>query len=301
MRNFRRFQIISLERTRLIDHFDCQAHIQTKRLIMNFIKRCLIQFPLLTTILLVLVGVAVIRIPTQIFSDAITELYIPWLGVLGRSIGSCIFIGIMLKFSWAREAGISQSYNLWHKRWFIIISPMLIIGLINFTGVQWNALQISWLSLITLLSDNIAVGLFEETMMRGFAFYVLYRAWQHQSNGIYKAAIAQALIFGLLHLFNLASGFQVDVIAQVIYATLLGIGFAGVVAYTRTIWTAVFAHSFINIIGSINTTLNPNYIDSPNSVASYIILTTIILVLVTLPGLWCLKKANDLKFEGATV
>ena len=202
---------------------------------MNFIKRCLIQFPLLATVLLVFLGVAVAKAPTLLFSDLLADPSSLWLGTLGRLLASFVFISLMFKCGWAKDAGISQPYKNWSKHWFIIICPMLFIGSLNLSGVQWDALQFSLSSLLTLITQNVAVGLFEESIMRGFAFYVLFRAWGKQSYGVFKAALAQALIFGLLHLLNLDDGFQVDVIAQVIYATLLGIGFAGVVAYTRTI------------------------------------------------------------------
>ncbi|MFT6269116.1 MAG: hypothetical protein ACJAVV_001936 [Alphaproteobacteria bacterium] len=101
-----------------------------------------------------------------------------------------------------------------------------------------------------------------------------------------------------MHLLNLHDGFTIDVVAQVIYATLLGIGFAGIVAYTHTIWTAVLAHNFINMIGSINYTFNPSYVDSPNTAASYLVLIAVIFTLVTLPELWCLKKADASQIVG---
>ena len=267
---------------------------------MNFIKRCLIHFPLLATILLVFLGVAVAKAPALLFADLLADSESQRLGTLGRLLSSFIFIGLMFKCCWAKDAGISRPYKNWSKHWFIIISPMLIIGLTNLTGVQWDALQFSFSSLFTLITENAVVGLFEESMMRGFAFYVLYRAWREQPYGIFKAALVQALIFGLLHLLNLNDGFTIDVLAQVIYATLLGIGFAGVVAYTRTIWTAVFAHAFINMIGSINYIFNPNYIDSENTLSSYVVVIIVIFILVTLPGLWCLKKADASQMVGVS-
>lgn len=259
---------------------------------MKYIKKYLMKYALLTTILLVFIGVGVSRLPTLLLADLLADANSQWMGTLGRLLASFMFISLLYKLDWAKLAGISQAYKSWHKHWFIIVSPMLIIALANLTGVNWGALQFSLSSLITLVIENGAVGLFEESMMRGFAFYVLYRAWNKQAFGIFKAAIAQALIFGLMHLVNLHDRFVVDVIAQVVYATLLGIGFAGIVAYTRTIWTAVFAHSFINMIGSINAVFNPNYIDIANTTSNYILMIIVIFTLVTLPGLWCLNKAK---------
>jgi membrane protease YdiL (CAAX protease family) len=266
---------------------------------MKFLQSCLSKFPLVTTTIMVMLAITIAKAPAYIFSELLDKANLELLSTLARLLTALIFIVLMSKLSWAKNAGISQPIKNWRKHWFIVICPILVIGLINFTGVQWDALQFSFSKLFKLLSENLAVGLFEETVMRGFAFYVLARAWSSQTYGLYKAALAQSLIFGLLHLLNLSEGFQVDVIAQVIYATLLGIGFAGVVAYSRTLWTVVFGHTFINTVGSINSIFNPDYVDAANSVSNYLVLTVVIFVLVTLPGLWCLKKAKQSHFNGA--
>jgi membrane protease YdiL (CAAX protease family) len=269
---------------------------------MNILQRCLTQYPLLTSTLMVILAVACAKAPLFMFEFMLEGFFsgsnTAWLGTVGRLLVSFVFIGLLVKLSWAKHAGLTQPFKNWGKHWFLVICPMLIIGLVNLSSVQWASLQFSLTGLLVLLSENIAVGLFEEVIMRGFAFYILYRAWAQQKYGLYQAAIVQAVIFGLLHLFNLGSAPRVDVIAQVIYATLLGIGFAGVVAYTRTLWTAVFAHTFINTIGSISNIFVPNYIQPPTSVGNYIVLTVVILLLVTLPGLWCLKQVNKNEYLG---
>lgn len=267
---------------------------------MNILQRYLTQYPLLASILMVVLAVTFAKAPVFILETLFTQTNTAWIGTIGRLIVSFMFIGLLLKLSWAKHAGITQPFKNWGKHWFLVICPMLIIGLINLGSVEWATLQFTYTGLFVLLSQNIAIGLFEEVIMRGFVFYILYRAWAHQKYGLYKAAIVQATIFGLLHLLNLDDGLKIDVIAQVIYATLLGIGFAGVVVYTRTLWTAVFAHTFINIMGTIGSIFDPNYIQPPTSVGNYIVLTVFILLFVTLPGLWCLKKANKSEWSGVT-
>ena len=268
---------------------------------MSILQRGLTQYPLLTSTLMVILAVTCAKAPLFMLEGVFTQSNTVWLGTIGRLLVSFAFIGLLVKLSWAKHAGLTQPFKNWGNHWFLVICPMLIIGLVNLSSVQWTSLQFSLTGLFVLLSENIAVGLFEEVIMRGFAFYILYRAWAQQKYGLYKAAIAQATIFGLLHLFNLGKGPQVDVIAQVIYATLLGIGFAGIVAYTRTLWTAVFAHAFINTMGSISNVFVPNYIQPPTSAGNYIVLTAVIFLLVTLPGLWCLKQANKSELSRVAV
>jgi membrane protease YdiL (CAAX protease family) len=267
---------------------------------MNILQRLLTQYPLLASIIMVVLAVTCAKAPMFILEGFFTQSNSAWLRSIGRLLVSFVFIGLLVKLSWAKHAGLTQPFKNWGKHWFLVICPMLMIGLVNLSSVEWARLQFSLTGLFVLLSENIIIGLFEEVIMRGFAFYLLYRAWAQQKYGLYKAAIIQAIVFGLLHLLNLDQGLQIDVIAQVIYATLLGIGFAGVVAYTRTLWTAVFAHTFINIMGSISNIFDPDYILPTTSVDNYIVLTVVILLFVTLPGLWCLKQANKSQWSGVS-
>ena len=172
---------------------------------------------------------------------------------------------------------------------------MLLVAGLNVTGVDWVNAEFTAGKIILWGFDNFATGLFEEVMMRGMAFYLLYRAWQEQRNGIYKAAIAQALTFGLLHLFNLRDDAVIDVVAQVTYATILGFAFAGIVAYTRSVWPAVIGHTIINAISNINPTFVTNYVDTAPTVQMYSLFITIIALVTAPPGYFMLRNTANTK------
>ena len=164
---------------------------------MNILQRYLTQYPLLASILMVVLAVTFAKAPVFILETLFTQTNTAWIGTIGRLIVSFMFIGLLLKLSWAKHAGITQPFKNWGKHWFLVICPMLIIGLINLGSVEWATLQFTYTGLFVLLSQNIAIGLFEEVIMRGFVFYILYRAWAHQKYGLYKAAIVQANRYGL--------------------------------------------------------------------------------------------------------
>ncbi|MCL2285723.1 MAG: CPBP family intramembrane metalloprotease [Firmicutes bacterium] len=85
----------------------------------------------------------------------------------------------------------------------------------------------SWLML--MLAIAVTPAIVEEIVFRGYI--------QSTTSGtIRKVALFNGLLFGLMHL-NLH---------QFLYTFILGIVFAYMVYYTRSIWTAVFSHFIVN-------------------------------------------------------
>ena len=208
-----------------------------------------------------------------------------------RYSASFLILWGLIKLDWGRAAGITVPPSMWPKKWWIAAISMSGIALLNFAGVEFDKLEFSTYNAAAWLLDNFAAGLFEETVMRAMCFYILLRAWGNTRSGLYRAVIVQALIFGLLHLLNLRHSAAIDVGAQVIYATLIGIGFGGLIAYTRTLWVPVVVHALINAAGSLNEYFVPNYTDSAGNAGAYVVAIILILFLATLPGIFCMRKA----------
>ena len=198
---------------------------------------------------------------------------------------------IMIKLGWGDSAGLTISIHNWGKWWPLTTVPMFLVCFANVSGVEWLALEVPTGNLLLWLFSNVSVGLFEEVLLRGVCFYILYRAWGHTRSGLYKAAVVQALIFGLLHLFNLSDHSITDTLAQVLYATLLGIGFVGLVVHNQSIWPAVFVHTAIDAAGSVSASFQSDYVMPSTSIGMYAIAITIIMIISTIPGLFYLQRA----------
>ena len=209
--------------------------------------------------------------------------------VLTRLLLSGFLIHLMARLQWTNGAGIAG--RPWRKRWWLAMLPMMTIVALNLGSADWAALQFTPGATLNWLSLNLSVGLFEEILLRGFCFYLLWQAWRHRKGGLFAAALGQGAIFGLLHLVNLSHSPVLDTVSQTIYATLLGIGFAGLTAYCRSIWPAVLTHASINLAGSLSD-LIPNSPEPVGTLSSYIVASVIITLVSTLPGLWLLKKAQ---------
>jgi membrane protease YdiL (CAAX protease family) len=124
----------------------------------------------------------------------------------------------------------------------------------------------------------------------------LLKAWGSTKKGVYKAALFQAVVFGFAHLVNLYDTPALDVIAQVIFATLIGIGFAGLVYLTRSLWPAILVHTAINSAGTVNQYLVPGISDfqSPG-LSGYLVIIVIFFVLSVIPGLMYLRTSRPYK------
>lgn len=256
---------------------------------MQNLKTTTARHPLLSASILVAFFIgALLLLPSALGTDESSKLLVR---NIYRYAASFFILGLLLKLGWAQGAGLTTPMRDWGRKWAFASVPMLCIGLINFTAVDLGKLEFTLSSTALWVVDNLAAGLFEETVLRALCFYILYRAWGQTRSGLFKAALTQAVIFGLLHLLNLRNSPTVDVGAQVIFATLIGIGFAGLVAYAKTLWVPVIVHTLINASGSLNAFFIPGYVDEGGSIAGYAVAITLIFVLSTLPGLWCLKKA----------
>ena len=208
-----------------------------------------------------------------------------------------ILVSIALVFLTMRagllhQIKIQTPIHQWARYWWVATLPTALLGVINLLSVEWSKTAFDIVSFAGWTFNNVSTGLFEELLLRGFCFAYLYRAWQHKKNGLLKAAVAQALIFGLAHFVNLQNSAAIDVYAQVVYATLLGIGFAGIVVFSKSLWPAIGLHSVINATGDINPFFVEGYSRGAPDSGTYIVAISIIFMISTLPGLFLIMKAR---------
>ncbi len=210
------------------------------------------------------------------------------LKIATRLVATFVAILMLLKLDWGWDAGLTR--RPWRKRWWLAPLPMLAIVAINLLGTNWAALAFTPAATAGWLGYNLSVGLFEEMLLRGVCFCLLAQAWKNRRNGLLLAAVMQGAIFGLLHLINLVHAPVLDTVSQTVYATLLGIGFAGMTVFCRSIWPAIFVHTAINLAGSMNSDLVPNTAPTEGSLGGYLVATVVILLVSALPGVWQLRQ-----------
>lgn len=198
-------------------------------------------------------------------------------------------IWLLKRFDLFEQTGLDKPVGEWPRKWPFAVIPMAMIGLINLISTDWSDLSFDSIRLGGWIYNSVSTGLFEEILLRGFCFYFLLQCWQGRKNALFWAALAQALIFGLAHLSNLQNNPAGEVIPQVIYAILLGIGFAGIAAYTKSIWPTIAIHSFINAMGDFDIFFGPERAEVVGSASNYLAAIMVIFLVSTLPGLYLLR------------
>lgn len=253
----------------------------------------------LITIFLFLIAAGILRRPflsvvdSQSTADNLAKLSV------------AILLGLFLVRSRSyRVPGIALPMGQWREGWW---RPMLVMAPCAFPRfltdqVNWHALQFSARHAFDWLVWMSSAGFSEEVLFRGACFGILYRAWGTTCSGRQRAAVTSALLFGVLHLMSLTNRDLTYVLYQVCFASLIGYAFAGLVAYTRSLWPAIVLHAGINGLSGIdNYFAGPDYVFRPDTHLVLIVVVGTFFVFGAIPGYWCLRRAplsNDRTMHG---
>jgi len=246
--------------------------------------------PVIASLVLTLIPVTLLFI-TKLLSSTEARLF-DWPRLLVLFACTGFSVHLLCKWQWFDETGLNKFPWSWNRYWLLASIPFLAISALSLSMVDLRAAEWSAYRVASWGLSNFSTGMFEEVLMRGVVFSILVKAWGTDSKGVMLAAVTQALIFGLAHLSNLYFMSAVDVIAQVAFATCIGIGFAGLVYLSGSLWPAILVHSILNAAGSINDYLMPTMTEVENpGIAGYVVVVAVFFVLAALPGLLYLKLA----------
>ena len=119
---------------------------------------------------------------------------------------------------------------------------------------EYPAVSPSLYLIIIVIIEQIFVGVLEEFLVRGLVLNVLLAKIQNDRfKGKMEAVILSSLFFGAIHLLNLFSAPWMlnATIAQVFYATFIGIFLGVLYLRTNNIWVVVFFHAIYDIVSEL--------------------------------------------------
>ena len=119
---------------------------------------------------------------------------------------------------------------------------------------EYPAVSPSLYLIIIVIIEQIFVGVFEEFLVRGLMLNVLLeKIHNDRFKGKITAVILSSLFFGAIHLLNLFSTPQMlnATIAQVFYATFIGVFLGALYLRTNNIWVVVFYHAIYDIVSEL--------------------------------------------------
>ena len=126
--------------------------------------------------------------------------------------------------------------------WWFLPLPISIVIVVGTQGVQVTGAVAASYAVLT-----IAVAVNEEVWFRGIILAVL------RKGGVRVAIIGSSVLFGVLHLANLAGGtYPAAAVLQLVFAALFGVVAAELTILTGSLWPAIVWHAawdFANFIG----------------------------------------------------
>lgn len=129
--------------------------------------------------------------------------------------------------------------------------PFIIIGLagayIGNIGIAVNQLKLISISNTVLFTFNmLMVGVNEEITMRSLVLNNLLVNNEKTHEGILRAVLISALIFGAIHLPNAFFMSPIAVIVQAINAAAAGTLFAAIYIRSKNIWPGIIIHMLVD-------------------------------------------------------
>jgi len=165
-------------------------------------------------------------------------------GRLGADlVGVACIAGLLWRLGWWRQVGFAGP-STWRSLPLLAIPA--VIAAVSLVGglVSLDASDPARLAL--RLPEVLLTGFWEEGLTRGLLLSLLLVAALRGGRGPVGAVVIAAAIFGLLHLINAVAAPLSQVAVQVVYATLIGIGFGALMLRTNALWLLVVLHALFN-------------------------------------------------------
>ncbi len=171
-----------------------------------------------------------------------TEIGGAFILAAGAAVSAILgFIVIRLSRPTLRDYGFGQPRRARAALWFVPAAATVLI-ILGAQGVRVDAPTLAAYAVLV-----VAVALNEETWFRGIVFAIL------RARSTRTAVVGSSVLFGVLHLANLAGGADLgSSVLQVAFAALFGLVAAQLLVLTGSLWPAIAWHAawnFVTFIG----------------------------------------------------
>ncbi len=142
--------------------------------------------------------------------------------------------------------------------------PMLIISFVNFFDSITSIENFSLASFLNMFVFCIFIGIAEEFLCRGWIQNEFIERFSDNKKETILSIVLASLVFGFMHIMNLASQPLFETILQIVNATALGLLLGSIYYKTKNIWSVIFLHSFYDFsifLGEIDMVKDCTYND----------------------------------------
>ncbi len=182
--------------------------------------------------------------------------------------------------------------------------PMIIVAIINLTSSIRSLTSFSIPNFINVLIFCIFIGIAEEFLCRGWIQNEFIERYSKDKKSVILSIVLSSLIFGLMHITNLASQTLLETLLQIVNATAVGVLLGSIYYKTKNIWGVIFLHAFYDFsifLGEMNLIKDCTY-NTPTT--AIIIVNSINILIVSLYWIFSallVIKNTDYKDEKANL
>lgn len=202
------------------------------------------------TVLFLAATIFLVTLPASRFTGPAAQEYA---AAIARFIVGLIAIFAIWKINWDSDALSSSSPRAWAIIVPVAVYSMIVYPLL-FTGTL--ALNLSQPSLAGGVGLNgFEAGALEELVFRGLILSLLISADSDSQRlgNLWRAILVSSLLFSAPHALNIFAGHaEARVVAQLVWAFLLGIVFACLRIVGRCIWPVAVLHGAMNAFVHVN-------------------------------------------------
>lgn len=174
-------------------------------------------------------------------------------GAVGRVLLTVLFILLLSRLGWVRQAGLAGLGDRF--AWLIVLAPLVyVIAVFPVLLTGTYAPRLDDPTLAVLVAGNgFAAGVMEEVVFRGVILCGLLQAWGGERRGVAKSLLISALLFSAPHALNILAGHDaLRVLAQLVWAVLLGGVFGALLLAGGSLWPIAALHGAANAFIHVN-------------------------------------------------
>ncbi len=214
---------------------------------------------------------------------------------VGHTVTGLLLVGLLLVLNMLPQARLTPP-SQWKALW--LGWPLLAITLLNLEPLLDGSVTIETSQPELILAYcllMLSIGFCEEVLGRALVLGLMLRKWGNSRRGIYRAVLLSSVLFGLAHLFNLATGRLplLPNLTQVAYCFVFGVLFAALVLRNRSIWPMIIMHTAIDFGGGLrHIAVEGTEMVVANSSTTEVLSTLIVSLPLLLYGLHILRKVS---------
>ncbi len=212
------------------------------------------------------------------------------------------------------ERGRGFGRGLLTSMYFIVISLYSLAASIVMLMQTADTLELEapW-KICVFVATVFLIGFAEETFFRGIISNLFYEKHATDNEGVWTAVIGSGFVFGMMHLGNALSAFQVTAtgrlsidttvvvgtLVQTASACVMGMALTAIYYRCRNIWALAFVHGVIDLCGAFTSgiTKGGSLVETISTYTPFMFVSMIPYIILTLYLLRPKKMATILEYS----